>query len=63
MMANLKPYLRIKDSGVLWLGEVSEHWRVQRLRNLAEMRVSSGDKERCRQIITTITPSRLRAFA
>ncbi len=28
MIANLKPYPAIKDSGIEWLGEVPEHWRV-----------------------------------
>lgn len=44
MIADLKPYPVYKDSGVPWLGEVPEHWYAHRLRNLAEMRVSSVDK-------------------
>jgi type I restriction enzyme, S subunit len=40
----LKPYPRMKDSGVPWLGDVPEHWEVQRLRKVAEMRVSNVDK-------------------
>ena len=44
MIGGLKPYPRMKDSGVPWLGEVPEHWDVRRLRNAAEMRVSSVDK-------------------
>ena len=28
MIANLKPYPAMKDSGVEWLGKVPEHWRV-----------------------------------
>ena len=28
MFAGLKPYLRMKDSGVEWLGEVPEHWEI-----------------------------------
>lgn len=42
--AGLKPYPAMKDSGVPWLGEVPEHWGVQRLRNLTDMRVSNVDK-------------------
>ncbi len=30
MIADLEPYPAMKDSGVPWLGEVSEHWRVDR---------------------------------
>jgi hypothetical protein len=32
MIAGLKPYPRMKDSGVAWLGEVPEHWEVRRLK-------------------------------
>jgi type I restriction enzyme S subunit len=28
MIADLKPYPRMKDSGVEWLGEVPEHWTL-----------------------------------
>jgi len=31
MIADLKPYPAMKDSGVPWLGEVPEHWNLQRL--------------------------------
>ena len=44
MIADLKPYPAMKDSGVPWLREVPEHWEVLRLRNVAEMRVSNVDK-------------------
>ena len=44
MIASLKPYPKMKDSAVTWLGEVPAHWRVSRLRNMAEMRVSNVDK-------------------
>ena len=44
MIAGLKPYPAMKDSGVAWLGEVPAHWEVRRLRNVSEMRVSNVDK-------------------
>ena len=44
MIADLKPYPAMKDSGVEWLGEVPEHWEMLRLRNTSEMRVSNVDK-------------------
>ena len=44
MIADLKPYPAMKDSGVEWLGAVPEHWEVRRLRNTSEMRVSNVDK-------------------
>ena len=31
MIDGLEPYPAMKDSGVTWLGEVPEHWEVQRL--------------------------------
>ena len=34
MIANLKPYPAMKDSGVEWLGEVPEHWDVVKLRHV-----------------------------
>ena len=36
MIAELRPYPAMKDSGVPWLGEVPEHWEVQRLRDSIE---------------------------
>ena len=44
MIADFKPYPAMKSSGMLWLGEVPEHWEVRRLRNTSEMRVSNVDK-------------------
>lgn len=44
MIDGLKPYPKMRDSGVPWLGAVPEHWEVQRFRNLADMRVSNVDK-------------------
>jgi type I restriction enzyme S subunit len=40
----LDPNVRLKPSGVEWLGDVPEHWEVMRLRNLVDMRVSNVDK-------------------
>jgi type I restriction enzyme, S subunit len=44
LIEDLKPHSRMKDSGSPWLGEVREHWAVQRLRNLTDVRVSNVDK-------------------
>ncbi len=30
MIADLKPYPVMKDSGVPWLGKVPEHWEILR---------------------------------
>ena len=40
----LGPYPAYRPSGVEWLGDVPEHWKVRRLRTVAEMRVSNVDK-------------------
>jgi len=37
MIANLKPYPTMKDSGVPWLGEVPAHWEVRRLKRICRM--------------------------
>ncbi len=34
MIADLKPYPAMKDSGVPWLGEVPEHWEIRRIKML-----------------------------
>ena len=44
MIDGLKPYPAQKDSGVPWLGDVPDHWRVRRQRSLVEMQVSNVDK-------------------
>ena len=31
MIADLKPYPTMKESGIEWLGDVPEHWEVRRL--------------------------------
>jgi len=41
MIADLKPYPAMKDSGVPWLGEVPEHWEVRRLKHIC--RLAYGD--------------------
>ncbi|MCY3704644.1 MAG: restriction endonuclease subunit S, partial [Gammaproteobacteria bacterium] len=40
-----RPYPCYRDSGVEWLGEVPEHWEVQRLKYVASYRTSSVDKK------------------
>lgn len=39
----LNPNVRMKDSGIKWLGEVPEHWEVKRLKFLCD--VQTGDKD------------------
>ena len=40
----LDPDVPLKPSGVEWLGDVPEHWKVRQLLTVAEMRVSNVDK-------------------
>jgi type I restriction enzyme S subunit len=40
----LNPNVRMKDSGVEWIGEIPEHWEVKRLKDVAECRLSNVDK-------------------
>lgn len=40
----LGPDVRLKPSGVEWLGEVPEHWAIQKLRRLVDLLVSNVDK-------------------
>jgi type I restriction enzyme S subunit len=40
-----KRYAQYKDSGVEWLGEIPEHWCIQKLKYVASVRFSSVDKK------------------
>ena len=42
MIADLKPYRAMKDSGVPWLGEVPEHWELRRTKALLKQRSQKG---------------------
>jgi type I restriction enzyme, S subunit len=42
MIADLRPYPVMKDSGVPWLGEVPEHWEVRRNGRLFAQRNQTG---------------------
>lgn len=48
MIRSLHPYPAMKDSGVPWLGQVPEHWRVARAKTLLQaidLRSESGTEE------------------
>ena len=42
--AGRDPDVRLKPSGVEWLGDIPAHWEVRRIRNSVDMRVSNVDK-------------------
>lgn len=44
MTARLKPYQRMKRSGIELLGDIPKHWDVRRLRNVANIQFSNVDK-------------------
>ena len=39
-----KPYSKYKEAGVKWIGKVPEHWKVKRLKHIADVRLSNVDK-------------------
>lgn len=44
-MSHYKPYPAYRDSGVEWIGEVPEHWEINRLRHIASFTNSNVDKK------------------
>ena len=42
MIANLKPYSAMKDSGIEWLGGVPEHWAIRKLGQIGKLSKGSG---------------------
>lgn len=42
VMRGLDPNVRMKPSGIPWLGEIPEHWEVRRLKHLAMMQSGDG---------------------
>jgi type I restriction enzyme S subunit len=41
----LNSEVRMKNSGVDWIGEIPEHWEVKRLKNIANSQTSNVDKK------------------
>lgn len=41
----LNPNVKLKDSGVEWLGEIPEHWIIKKLKYLAEIKTGGKDTE------------------
>lgn len=41
----LAGYPAYRDSGVQWLGDIPEHWRVRKLKFIADVRTSNVDKK------------------
>ena len=49
MIADLKPYPAMKDSGVEWLGEMPAHWEVRRLKHICRMEYGGALASEVRQ--------------
>ena len=62
MIADLKPYPAMKDSGVEWLGEVPEHWEVRRNGRLFAQRNETGFAELPILEVSLRTGVRIRDF-
>lgn len=41
----LSPNIKMKDSGVEWIGEIPEYWEINRLKNVSSVQVSNVDKK------------------
>jgi type I restriction enzyme S subunit len=54
MIAGLKPYPVMKDSGVEWLGEVPEHWETPRLGNLLRERGETNADGQVADILSVV---------
>ena len=44
MIAGLRTYPETRGSGVPWFGKIPKNWRIRRLRNVCDIRVSNVDK-------------------
>ena len=54
MIASLKPYPAMKDSGVPWLGEVPEYWDVRRLGALVRERGETNDDNNVTDVLSVM---------
>ena len=40
----INPHVKLKDSGIAWLGDIPEHWSLKRLKFVSDLRFSNVDK-------------------
>ena len=67
MITDLKPYPKMKDSGVEWLGEVPEHWEVLRTKRtfgriVGASTPSSGETDYWDGDVVRMTPADILAL-
>ena len=41
----LNPDVEMKNSGVEWIGEIPEHWDIEKLKNISQVKLSNVDKK------------------
>ena len=41
----LNPDVKMKDSGIEWIGEIPEHWEIEKLKNISQVKPSNVDKK------------------
>ena len=56
MIADLKPYPAMKDSGVSWLGDVPEHWTTVRLKSSMNNIVEQTTERRGSDLYVALEP-------
>ena len=54
MIVDLKPYPVMKDSGIPWLGEVPEHWRLPRLGALLRERGETNGDGQVSEVLSVL---------
>lgn len=42
----LDPNVKMKDSGIPWIGEIPEHWEVKKMRSIFRLAHEKTEKER-----------------
>lgn len=52
----LDPKVKMKDSGVEWLGEVPEHWKLKRLRFLAHINPAKSELNEAGDVLVSFVP-------
>lgn len=52
MVTELKPYPEYKDSDVPWLGQVPEHWRLERTKRLCAYRKEINSRLMCKNVLS-----------
>ncbi|WP_405154679.1 restriction endonuclease subunit S [Paenibacillus sp. FSL K6-0108] len=52
----LNPDVKMKDSGVEWIGEIPEHWEVKRLKNVLALNPSKNEVDALKGLGVTFLP-------